>query len=201
MKIDRTLKKRIIWGSASLILALFLMNGCSTYNTLVENEEGVSKSWSQVENVYQRRVDLIPNLIETVKGYADHEKSTLNEVIEARAKATSVTIDPSNMTPGQLAQFDKYQNQLSSSLSKLMLVVESYPNLKANENFLSLQAELAGTENRIAVERKKFNDMTEVYNKKLRKFPSNIWANMFGFDKKLYFKANKNASIVPKVKF
>lgn len=184
-----------------LLILVFCINGCSTFNTMVSLDEDSETSWSQVENVYQRRLDLIPNLVNTVKGYATHEKETLEGVIEARSKATSTTIDPSNMSQEQLENFQSTQDGLSSALSKLMVVVEKYPDLKANENFLSLQAELAGTENRIAVERKNFNNTVKKYNKKIRKFPSNIWNSLFGFEKRFYFQSDENASVAPTVEF
>lgn len=190
-------KKQIIRWSLLAVLLLVVMNGCSSYNRMVDAQEDLDNSWGQVENVYQRRNDLIPNLIETVKDYARHEKSTFEAVIQARANATKINIDPSNMTEGQLAMFQQKQGELSGALSKLMVVMESYPELKANENYLSLQAELAGTENRIAVERKKFNDFTKDYNKRIRKFPRSIWANVFGFEKRAYFESDAGAKVAP----
>jgi LemA protein len=168
---------------------------------MVSLDEDSITAWSQVENVYQRRADLIPNLVNTVKGYASHEKETLTAVIEARAKATSTTIDPSNMTMEQIQQFQANQDMLSNALSKLMVVIERYPELKANENFLSLQAELAGTENRITVERKNFNEITKKYNKKIRRFPSNLWANLFGFERRNTFEAKEGSDVAPTVEF
>jgi len=181
------------------IIGYFMVKG--KYNNMVELDETVNQTWSQVENVYQRRADLIPNLVNTVKGYAAHEKETLEGVIEARSKATSVNIDPSNLTAQNMQQFQQAQQGLSSALSKLMVVVEKYPDLKANQNFLQLQAQLEGTENRIAVERQKFNKSVEVYNKTIRTFPNNMFAGMFGFDKKPYFEADKGAETVPEVNF
>lgn len=171
------------------------------YNTMVTLDEGISSQWAQVENAYQRRADLIPNLVNTVKGYADFEKETLTQVIEARSKATSVNIDPGNITPEAISQFQNAQSGLSSALSRLMVVVERYPELKANQNFLELQAQLEGTENRISVERRKFNETTRQYNTYIRKFPKNIVAGIFGFDKKTYFEAEEKAKEVPKVEF
>ena len=171
------------------------------YNTMVTLDEGISSQWAQVENAYQRRADLIPNLVNTVKGYADFEKETLIQVIEARSKATSINIDPGNITPEAISQFQNAQAGLSSALSRLMVVVERYPELKANQNFLELQAQLEGTENRIAVERRKFNEATRQYNTYIRKFPKNIVAGIFGFDKKTYFEAEEKAKEVPKVEF
>lgn len=164
-------------------------------------DENISMSWAQVENVYQRRADLIPNLVKTVKGYAEHEQQTLTEVIEARAKATSVNIDPTNLNPQSIQQFQDAQAGISSALSKLMVVVERYPDLKANQSFLELQAQLEGTENRITVERQKFNTAVREFNAYIRVFPKNIWANMFGFEKKTYFKAKEGAEEVPEVDF
>jgi LemA protein len=171
------------------------------YNTMVEKQEAVTAQWSQVENVYQRRADLIPNLVSTVKGYADFEQETLTGVIEARAKATSVTIDPSKLDASSIQKFQAAQDGLSSALSKLMVVVERYPDLKANQNFLELQSQLEGTENRIAVERKKFNETAQAYNTYIRKFPNNMIAGMFDFEKKEYFEADAGAATAPKVEF
>ena len=171
------------------------------YNNMVTLDEGISSQWAQVENAYQRRADLIPNLVNTVKGYADFEKETLTQVIEARSKATSVNIEPGNITPEAISQFQNAQAGLSSALSRLMVVVERYPELKANQNFLELQSQLEGTENRIAVERRKFNEATRQYNTYIRKFPKNIVAGIFGFDKKTYFEAEEEAKEVPKVEF
>lgn len=168
---------------------------------MVSYEEGIKSQWSQVENVYQRRADLIPNLVNTVKGYAEHEKEALSAVIEARSKATSTNINANNLNPEQLQQFQNAQSSLSSALSRLMVVVERYPNLKANQNFLELQAQLEGTENRIAVERRKFNEAVRNYNTYIRKFPKNIYANMFNFEEKPYFEAEEKAEEAPVVEF
>jgi LemA protein len=181
------------------VAGLFL-SGCG-YNKMVDLDEQVASQWSQVENVYQRRADLIPNLVNTVKGYAEHEQETLTGVIEARSKATSVNIDPNNLTPEAIEQFNQAQEGLSSALSRLMVVVERYPDLKANQNFLDLQAQLEGTENRIAVERRKFNEVTQSYNSYIRKFPRLIYAGMLGFDKKNYFEARQGADQPPVVEF
>lgn len=175
--------------------------GISTGNKMVEMDESVASSWSQVENVYQRRSDLIPNLVNTVKGYADFEKSTLTAVVEARAKATQVTVDPTKLTPASMQQFQEAQGGLSSALGRLMVVVEKYPDLKANENFLNLQSQLEGTENRITVERQKFNEVARVYNTYIRKFPQSFIASMRNFEKKAYFEAEKGAEKAPEVKF
>ena len=173
----------------------------SPYNKMVQKDEGCSKAWANVENAYQRRMDLIPNMVNTVEGAANYEKGTLTEVIEARAKATSVQVDPSNLTEESLAKFQAAQDQLSSALSRLMVVVERYPELKANQNFLELQAQLEGTENRIAVERGKFNETVNDYNSYIRRFPNNIIAGIFNFDKKGYFKAAEGADKAPDVEF
>jgi LemA protein len=172
-----------------------------SYNGMVQRQESVEAQWAQVENVYQRRADLIPNLVLTVKGYASHEANTLKEVIEARAKATSITIDPSNITPEQLTQFQEAQDNLSGALSRLLVNMERYPELKANENFMALQSQLEGTENRITVERQKFNEAARNYNQYIRMFPRNIIAGMFDFEKVGYFKAQAGADTAPKVEF
>lgn len=181
-----------------LVIYLWFKSG---YNAMVEKQEAVQAQWAQVENVYQRRADLIPNLVATVKGYAQHEQGTLTAVIEARAKATSVTIDPTNLDPDDIAQFQAAQDQLSGALSRLLVSVEAYPDLKANENFMALQAQLEGTENRITVERQKFNEKAMEYNQYIRKFPRNIIAGMFDFEKVGYFKAQAGAETAPKVEF
>jgi len=182
-----------------IVLAYSWFKG--TYNDMVSRQEAVKAQWSQVENVYQRRADLIPNLVNTVKGYATHEKETLQGVIEARAKATSVNVDAGQLNPKTLQNFQQAQEGLSSALSRLMVVVERYPDLKANQNFLELQAQLEGTENRIATERRRFNQMTQSYNTYVKTFPKNMLANMFGFKEMPYFKAQKGAEKAPEVKF
>jgi len=187
-------------GIALLILVMY-SSIKGTYNKMVGFDESVKSHWSQVENVYQRRSDLIPNLVNTVKGYATHEKETLTDVIEARSKATSTSINANNLSPAAMQQFQQAQSGLSSALSKLMVVVEKYPDLKANQNFLELQAQLEGTENRIAVERRKFNQSVQLYNTFIKQFPKNIYANMFDFDEKAYFEAEEKAKEVPKVEF
>ena len=192
------LKTIIIIAVIAVVIYLWFKSG---YNAMVEKQETVQAQWAQVENVYQRRADLIPNLVATVKGYAEHEQGTLTAVIEARAKATGVTIDPTNITPEQLEQFQAAQDQLSGALSRLLVSVEAYPELKANENFLALQSQLEGTENRIAVERQKFNDTAKDYNQYIRKFPRNIIASLFDFEKVGYFKAQAGAETAPKVEF
>jgi LemA protein len=197
------MKKSIIIIIAGIVLFVIIMISwiSGMYNGLVNREEGTKQAWAQVENVYQRRSDLIPNLVETVKGYANFEKSTLTDVINARAKATQVTVDPTKLTPAQIQNFQGAQNGLSSSLGRLMVVIEKYPDLKANQNFLDLQAQLEGTENRIAVERKKFNEVVMDYNTAVRRFPRNIFAGMFGFQQKGYFQAEAGAAKAPKIKF
>lgn len=192
------------WIILIVVIAIILILvgwGTGIYNKLVTQDENVGKAWANVENVYQRRADLIPNLVATVKGVADFEKSTLTDVIEARAKATSVTIDPKNLNAASLQQFQSAQDGLSSALSRLMVVVERYPELKATQNFMELQAQLEGTENRITVERMKFNEAAQAYNTYIRRFPANIFAGMFGFEKKAYFEAQEGAETAPKVEF
>ena len=183
------------------IVAVVLIWGVSGYNGLVSMDEGVQNKWADVETQYQRRADLIPNLVNTVKGYAAHEKETLEGVVKARSEATSVKIDAENMTAEQMAQYQKAQNGVSSALSKLLLVVEKYPDLKANQNFLELQSQLEGTENRITVARRDFNGAAKEYNTAIRKFPKNILAGMFGFEKKTYFEAQEGAEKAPEVQF
>jgi LemA protein len=195
---SKTLKTVLIIVGIVIVLAAMFVK---PYNKMVQKDEECSKAWANVENAYQRRLDLIPNLVKTVQGAADYEKGTLTEVIEARAKATSVQVDPSNLTEESLAKFQAAQDQLSSALSRLMVVVERYPELKANQNFLELQAQLEGTENRIAVERGKFNETVNDYNSYIRRFPNNIVAGMFNFDKKGYFKATEGADKAPDVEF
>ena len=185
---------------ALAIISGFLFSSCG-YNKMVDMEEQVTAQWSQVENVYQRRADLIPNLVNTVKGYAEHEQETLEGVIEARSKATSVNVNPENLSEQSIEQFNQAQQGLSSALSRLMVVVERYPDLKANQNFRDLQAQLEGTENRIAVERRKFNEVTQTYNAYIRKFPQVIYSGWFGFEKKDYFESQQGAEQAPEVQF
>ena len=185
---------------AAIVLALFFW--CkNSYNRMVTAEEGVGAAWAQVENVYQRRADLIPNLVATVKGYAKHESETLEGVIEARSKATQVTVNPENLSPESLEKFNKAQGELSSALGRLLMIAENYPDLKANENFRDLQAQLEGTENRITTERMKFNESARGYNTMIRKFPNNILASIFNFETKGYFQAQEGAATAPKVEF
>lgn len=197
-------KNKTLWITLAVI-AFLLISGFSwvkgTYNTMVTQDESVKTAWSQVENQYQRRLDLIPNLVNTVKGYATHERETLEGVISARAEATKTTIDPSNLNEESMKKFQAAQGELSSALSRLMVVLERYPDLKANQNFMELQAQLEGTENRISVERKRFNETAQTYNTYIRSFPSNILANMFGFQSKAYFAADAGAEKAPQVEF
>jgi len=196
------MKKSWIIIAVVVLLGFILYSSIKgSYNEMVTQSEAVDAQWAQVENVYQRRADLIPNLVSTVKGYAGHEKETLEGVIEARAKATQTNINVGDMTPQKMAAFQQAQDGLSSALSKLMVVVEKYPELKANQNFLELQAQLEGTENRIAVERKKFNETTRGYNTLIKRFPKNLMAGMFGFETKPYFAAQEGAEQAPKVEF
>ncbi|MBR5249158.1 MAG: LemA family protein [Bacteroidales bacterium] len=196
------MKKSMIWGIGivAVVLLVFLWFK-STYNGLVRMEEQVVAAWSQVENVYQRRSDLIPNLVATVKGYAAHESATLENVVAARARATQMTLDPEQATPEQLAAYQQAQGELGQALGRLLMLTENYPDLKASQNFSELQAELSGTENRIAVERKRFNEAARSYNTALRTFPRNLVANWFGFEKKPYFEAEQGASAAPVVTF
>lgn len=183
------------------IIAVLVLWAVKIYNNMVRLDEETQQAWAQVENVYQRRADLIPNLVKTVQGAAEYEKGTLKAVIDARSKASSVQVDPTKLTEENIAAFQQAQDQLSSALSRLMVVVERYPELKANQNFLELQSQLEGTENRIAVERKKFNEVVQKYNTAIRRFPNNIFAGMFGFDKKGYFQAKEGADVAPDVDF
>jgi LemA protein len=190
----------LLIGFFGVLLVIFMwIKG--VYNNIVTMDEGVTAQWHQVETQYQRRMDLIPNLVNTVKGYANFEKSTLTAVIEARAKATSVTIDPSHMTEENMKQFQAAQGQLTSSLSRLLVAVEQYPDLKADQNFMALQAQLEGTENRIATERRRFNETAQEFNTYIRRFPQNVFAGMFGFQTRAYFTSDDAASKAPEVKF
>ena len=191
----------IIIGVIVVLVFIFYRFFSGTYNNMVQREELVTSQWSQVENVYQRRLDLIPNLVASVKGAADFERGTLTAVIEARANATQVKVDPKNLTTEQLSKFQQSQGELSSALGRLMVVVERYPELKANQNFLELQSQLEGTENRIAVERQKFNEVVQDYNRYIRSFPQTLLAGMYGFEQKAYFTADAGAEKAPKVEF
>ena len=183
------------------ILAILVFWGIGGYNGLVSTQESLNKSWANVENQYQRRADLIPNLVETVKGYAKHESSTFEAVVNARSKATQMTIDPTNLTPEKLQEFQAAQGELSAALGRLMMIREAYPDLKANQNFIELQAQLEGTENRITVAREQFNQEVQKYNTLVRQFPKNIIAGLFGFERKPTFEAEKGAEQAPEVKF
>lgn len=198
MKLSKGVITLLVIAGVVLVTFLWVKN---SYNKMVSQEEQVTTAWSQVENVYQRRADLIPNLVSTVKGYASHERETLEGVVNARAKATQTTIDPTNMTAQSMANFQQAQGELTQALSKLMVVVERYPDLKANQNFLELQSQLEGTENRITVERQKFNETARIFNTTIRQFPKNMLAGMFGFERKEYFEANEGAQNVPVVEF
>lgn len=191
--------KKTIYGLVGFV-ALLSLSSCG-YNGMVQLDEQVQSQWAQVQNVYQRRSDLIPNLVNTVKGAANFEKSTLAQVMEARAKATAVTVDPTKLSPESIQKFQAAQGNLSQSLGRLLVAVENYPQLKSNQNFLELQSQLEGTENRITVERQRFNEVTQAYNAKIRSFPDNLTASMFGFQKKGYFQAEASAQKVPQVQF
>ena len=191
-------KSTIILIAAVAIIAFW---GISAYNGLVKMDEGVNTAWSNVENQYQRRADLIPNLVNTVKGYASHEKETLEAVLAARSKATQMTIDPENLTPEKLQEYQKAQGEIGAALARLLAITEAYPDLKANQNFLELQAQLEGTENRISVERRNFNEVAKTYNTSIRTFPKTIIASMCGFDKRPYFEAEEGANKAPTVAF
>ena len=197
------MKKGCLIAAVVVVVIVLAVGGwlVGVRNSFVDKEETVESAWSQVENVYQRRADLVPNLVATVKGYAEHEQSTLEGVMNARAKATQITVDPANLDAESIKQYQEAQGELGAALNRLIAVSENYPDLKANENFLTLQAQLEGTENRIANERKKFNDVARDYNATIRKFPGNIVASMFGFDKKPYFEAAEGAEVAPKVEF
>lgn len=191
-------KSTIILIVAVAIIAIW---GITGYNGLVNMDEKVSNQWANVETQYQRRADLIPNLVNTVKGYASHEKQTLEGVVQARSQATQIKVDPTNLTPEKLAEYQKAQGAVTSALGKLLAITENYPDLKANQNFLELQAQLEGTENRINVARKDFNDAAKTYNIGIRRFPRNILAGLFGFNKRAYFEAAEGAENAPKVEF
>ena len=191
----------IIGAFVALVIFGMVAWGVRTYNRLVTLQEGVTSQWSNVETQYQRRADLIPNFVNTVKGAANFEQQTLTQVIEARAKATQVTIDPTKMTEANIQQFQAAQGEVSSALGRLMVVMEQYPELKATQNFRDLQVELEGTENRIAVERRKFNEVAQAFNTTIRRFPQNFIAGMFGFTAKPYFESQEGADQAPKVQF
>lgn len=191
--------KKIMLVAVTLV-AMCGLTSCN-YNTLVEKQQEVDQAWAQVENQYQRRADLIPNLVNTVKGYSTHEQETLTKVTEARAKATSITLSADDLTEENLARFQQAQNELSGALKSLLAVTEAYPDLKANENFLNLQAQLEGTENRISTERMRYTEVVRDYNTAIKKFPTNIYAGWFGFKEKPQFKAEAGAEKAPEVKF
>ena len=199
--IKMNVKKHLGWIIAGAIVVILLLWCVTGYNGLVSMDEQVAGKWANVETQYQRRADLIPNLVNTVKGYATHEQETLEGVIEARSKATQIKVDASELTPERLAQFQRAQGELTAALGKLLAIREQYPDLKANQNFLELQSQLEGTENRITVARKDFNDAAKAYNVAIRRFPKNILAGLFGFDKKSYFEAESGAEKAPEVKF
>ncbi len=183
-----------------LAVCMVMLSSCQ-YNSMVEKDEAVSTAWSNVENQYQRRSDLIPNLVNVVKGYAQHESGTLEAVVAARSKATQVTVDPENLTPEKLQEYQKAQGEVGSALGRLLAITENYPDLKANENFKELQAQLEGTENRIAVERRNFNEVAQDYNTYIRTFPNNIISMVFGFEKRPYFQAEEGSQVAPTVQF
>ena len=192
---------KITWIIVIAVVAVLVIYCVSSYNSLVTQEETVGTAWSNVENQYQRRSDLIPNLVNTVKGYAAHEKETFDAVVSARAKATQMTIDIEDLTPEKIEAYQKAQGAVGSALSRLLAVTENYPELKANENFKELQAQLEGTEKRISVERRKFNETAREYNTRIRRFPKNIVASLFGFEKRPYFEAEEGSEKAPEVKF
>lgn len=195
------MKKLLVWGIFGLILLMISSSGCGSYNNMVTMDEAVTAQWQQVENQYQRRMDLIPNLVNTVQGYADFEKSTIVAVTEARASVGQIKIDPSHLDQGSIQKFQQAQDNLGSAISRLLVVAEKYPELKANQNFLELQAQLEGTENRIANERRIFNENAQSLNTYIRTFPKNIWAGMFGIEKRAYFESDEGAEKAPTVKF
>lgn len=196
-----SIKKNLGWIIPVGILVVIVLWAIGGYNGMVKMDEQVQNSWANVETQYQRRADLIPNLVSTVKGYAKHEQQTLEDVVKARSEATQVKVDSENLTPEKLAAFQKAQSGVSSALGRLLAVAENYPDLKANQNFLELQSQLEGTENRITVARKDFNDTAKSYNQAIRQFPKNILAGMFGFEKKSYFEAEAGSEKAPKVEF
>ena len=194
-------KKTVTWIVVLGVLAIAVIWGVIRYNAIITAEENVNTAWSQVENQYQRRADLIPNLVETVKGYAAHERKTLESVIAARAKATQVVVDPNHATAEQMAAFQAAQGELTQALGRLMAISENYPDLKASQNFSALQSQLEGTENRITVARNNFNEVARQFNTLIRRFPTNIIANMMNAEKRPYFEANGGAEIAPQVQF
>jgi len=195
------IKKHLGWVIAGAVIVVIVLWAISGYNGMVSMDERVENQWSNVETQYQRRADLIPNLVNTVKGYATHEQQTLQNVVKARSEATQVKVDPTNLTPEKMAEYQKAQGNISTAIGRLLMVAENYPDLKANENFKELQSQLEGTENRITVARKDFNDSAKEYNTAIRRFPKNILASIFGFEKKAYFEAESGAEKAPEVKF
>ena len=195
------IKKNLGWIIPVAIIVVIVLWAIGGYNGMVKMDEQVQNKWANVETQYQRRADLIPNLVSTVKGYAKHEQQTLEDVVKARSEATQVKVDSENLTPEKLAAFQKAQSGVSSALGRLLAVAENYPDLKANQNFLELQSQLEGTENRITVARKDFNDTAKSYNQAIRQFPKNILAGIFGFEKKSYFEAEAGSEKAPKVEF
>ena len=195
------IKKNLGWIIPVAIVVVIVLWAIGGYNGMVKMDEQVQNKWANVETQYQRRADLIPNLVSTVKGYAKHEQQTLEDVVKARSEATQVKVDAENLTPEKLAAFQKAQSGVSSALGRLLAVAENYPDLKANQNFLELQSQLEGTENRITVARKDFNDTAKSYNQAIRQFPKNILAGLFGFEKKSYFEAEAGSEKAPKVEF
>ena len=195
------IKKHLGWIIPAIIVVIIIFWGIGGYNGMVSLDEGVQNKWADVETQYQRRADLIPTLVNTVKGYAAHESQTLENVVKARSEASSVKVDPQNITPEKLAEYQKAQSGVSSALGRLMVIVEKYPDLKANQNFLELQSQLEGTENRINTARRDFNEAAKGFNTEIRRFPKNILAGMFGFEKKAYFEAEKGAEKAPEVQF
>ena len=195
------IKKHLGWIIPAIIVVIIIFWGIGGYNGMVSLDEGVQNKWADVETQYQRRADLIPNLVNTVKGYAAHESQTLENVVKARSEASSVKVDPQNITPEKLAEYQKAQSGVSSALGRLMVIVEKYPDLKANQNFLELQSQLEGTENRINTARRDFNEAAKGFNTEIRRFPKNTLEGMFGFEKKAYFEAEKGAEKAPEVQF
>lgn len=196
MKISRG---QIIAIALGLFLIIVLMNGCSSYNSMSEKDEKVTRQWKQVENVYQRRMDLIPNIVAVVKKNAEFEKTTLEALVSARSKATQITVSPENLDAESMKKYQAAQGELSQALGRFLSITENYPQLQTNTAFQNLVAEIEGSENRIAFERKTFNETVEDYNKKIRKFPSNMWAGIFGFEKRDYFEMKQGADVAPDV--
>jgi LemA protein len=195
------MRSLVVIGVLAGLVLILLAGGCNNYNKFVGMEEDVENAWSKVQSAYQERADLVPNLVATVKGAADFERGTLEAVTNARAKATSVQVDPTNLTPEKLAEFQKAQSELGQSIGRLLVSVESYPTLQANASFRDLQAQLEGMENRIRVERNRYNDASAAYNKSIRRFPASFFASIFGFSQKAQFEAQEGSQNAPKVAF